>query len=71
MILFSLRNSLIKQLVVAILGSEEAAKPIITEIGDSLNYKINYTATMNTGFSCHDIRSEAIENLYRKIEYGS
>ena len=35
-------------LVVAILGSEEAAKPIITEIGDSLNYKINYTATMNT-----------------------
>lgn len=35
-------------LVVAILGSEEAAEPIITEIGDSLNYKMNYTATMNT-----------------------
>lgn len=33
-------------LVVELLG-EEASKPIIEAIGDSLNYKINYTATMN------------------------
>ena len=33
-------------LVVELLG-EEASKPIIKAIGDSLNYKINYTATMN------------------------
>lgn len=33
-------------LVVAILG-EEASKPIIEQIGDSLQYKTNYTATMN------------------------
>lgn len=33
-------------LVVAILG-EEASKPIIAEIGKRLEYKINYTATMN------------------------
>ena len=33
-------------LVVELLG-EEASKTIIEAIGDSLNYKINYTATMN------------------------
>ncbi|MBC8619792.1 DUF4840 domain-containing protein [Parabacteroides faecis] len=33
-------------LVVAILG-EEASKPIIAQIGDSLQYKTIYTATMN------------------------
>ena len=33
-------------LVVELLG-EEASKPIIEEIGESLSYKINYTATMN------------------------